>query len=122
MKKKISFIHMDHSDAIEQHIHKKLEKIEHLLHKEKDSESTPFFCEITLKAQRQHPHHQAEFHLKTPWLNLHSHDEGTDMYIVIDSMIDKMATLIKKEKEKKQDARTRVNKHDHLEETEEEAE
>ncbi len=101
MKIKITFHNMPHSDPLEQHAKTKLAKLDEFTHN--PSDASPRFVELWLKANKLHPHHAVELHLKTPHLDLHAHDEGADMYVVIDSTIDKMVTLIKKEKEKTRD-------------------
>ncbi|MBD3273337.1 ribosome-associated translation inhibitor RaiA [Candidatus Dependentiae bacterium] len=96
MKRKITFQSMDHSEPIERHANEKLNKIEEML---KDSEwKTPMFMELWLKANKQHVHHKAELHLKTPQFDLNTHYENADMYFAIDNTIDKMVKLLKKEK------------------------
>ena len=112
MNKKIAFHNMDHSDPMEQHAYQKLSKIEELL---KEPEwTTPKHLELWLKAQSQHPHHSAELHLKTPQFDLNAREGGTDMYVVIDNVIDKMVSLIKKEKAKVKDKHQKLetNKND----------
>ncbi len=101
IKTKITFHNMPHSPTIEEHALQKLNKFLDILKTE--GNPTPLFAELWLKANRLHPHHSVELHLKTPQLDLHAHDEGTDMYLVIDAAIDKMTTLIKKEKQKNRD-------------------
>lgn len=103
MNKKITFHNMQHSQPLEDHTNEKLEKIINLL--EEETQKPPFSIEIWLKANSLHPHHAAELHVKTKNLNLNAHDEGTDMYVVIDNTIDKMVKLIKKDKEKTRDQR-----------------
>lgn len=101
MNTKISFKNMPHSEPLEQHASQKLEKLKEYI---KDADTvTPFNVELHLKANKLHPHHEAELLLKTPRFNLNASDKGTDMYIVIDNVIDKMVTIIKKEKEKRSD-------------------
>ena len=100
MKKKISFHNMPHSQALEDHCHAKLQKLADLLGNE---DGTPLHAELWLKANKLHPHHSAELHLKTPHLDLNSHCEGTEMYAVADLTIDKMATLLVKEKDKRRE-------------------
>ncbi len=92
---------MPHSPVIEEHALQKLDKFLTLLKAE--GNQTPLYAELWLKANKQHPHHAVELHLKTPSHDLHSHNEGPDMYLVIDATIDKMTTLIKKEKERQRD-------------------
>ena len=92
---------MPHSPVIEEHAQQKLDKFLHIMHAE--GQQTPLFAELWLRANKIHPHHAVELHLKTPRLDLHAEAEGTDMYLVIDSAIDKMMTLVKKGKEKQRD-------------------
>ena len=94
---KISFHNMDHSDPMESYTRQKLEKVADLLKNENNV--TPLFAEFWLKSNKQHPHHEAEFHLKTPRFDLNSHENGPDMYLVIDGTIEKMVAQLKKEKE-----------------------
>lgn len=101
MQIKISFHNMDHSDPIEKHARQKLEKLHELL--KQDDQKPPFFVEFWLKAQKLHPHHATELHLKTSALDLHAHDEGPDMYVAIDNTIDKMVKLVDKQKKKTRD-------------------
>lgn len=98
MKVKISFQQMSHSEPLEQHTKQKLEKIERLLADEQDRD--PLHAEFFLKASKTHPHNRAEFHLRTPHFSLDAHDEGADMYVAIDNVIDTMAKLLKKERER----------------------
>ncbi len=101
MKIKITFHGMNHSALLENHCKQKLVKISDILHF--DETVTPFHVEIWLNAHKKHLHHSAEIHLKTPQFELIAKNDGQDMYLVIDSVIDKMVTLIKKEKTKKKD-------------------
>lgn len=103
MKIKITFHNMPHSDAMENHAREKLEKINDLL--QSQAAATPFNVELWLKANKLHPHHAVELHVKTPVFNCNAHDEGTDMYVVLDSTIDKMIKQLAKEKDRHLDAR-----------------
>jgi ribosomal subunit interface protein len=98
MEIKISFQNMPHSTVIDQHARTKLSKIEEIL--KGQARATPFNVEMWLTANKQHPHHEANLHVKTPVFNLDAHDEGPDMYIVIDTVIDRMIGMLKKEKER----------------------
>ena len=102
LQKKISFHNMEHSAPLEKHASQKLDKILDVLREETNP---PFFAEMWIKANRQHPHHAVEIHLKTPTMNLHAQEENPDMYIAVDSAVDKMVTLIKKEKERRREER-----------------
>ena len=94
---------MPHSEPLEEHANQKLAKIIELLSHEEAEHVTPLHAELWLKANKLHPHHRAELHLKTPRFDLNAHDEGADMYIVVDNTIDTMVKLLKKEKEKRND-------------------
>ena len=106
MKLKITFHNMPHSEPLEAHAHEKFSKVDELItHMEN---SSPMHAEIWLKANKQHSHHAVEFHLKTPHLDLNSHDEGTDMYIALDNAIDKMVKQVKKAKDKNLDRHHKI--------------
>lgn len=96
MNIKISFHNMSHSQPMEDHAQEKLQKIVEIC----GTDQSPLNIELWLKANKLHPHHSAELHVKTAKFNLNAHDEGTDMYIVIDNTIDKMVGLLKKDKER----------------------
>lgn len=100
LKKKITFLNMEHSMPLEEHANQKLDKILDIL---RGNEAPPFYAEMWIKANKLHPHHTTDLHLKTARFTLHAHEEGTDMYVVVDNTIDKMITLIRKEKEKNRD-------------------
>lgn len=108
MKRTISFIGMPHSDPLEQHSNSKLDKLAALVKHDQAHEES-YFVELHLKAQEQHTHHRADLHLKTPQFNLHTHEEGPEMYAAVDSAVDKMVTLYKKEKAKLQDKHRRAD-------------
>lgn len=108
MNTKISFHNMTHSLPLEEHTRSKLAKILDIVKHEADQ--SPFQIEVWLKANAQHPHHRAEVHVKTAHFNFHTHDEtGADMYVSIDNAIDKMVEMLKKEKERRRDARRTPN-------------
>lgn len=102
MKRTISFIGMPHSDPLEEHSNQKLDKLTALI-KHDDEHEGAYFLELHLKAQEMHAHHRVDLHVKTPHVNLHTHDEGPEMYLAVDNAIDRMITLYKKEKGKIQD-------------------
>lgn len=100
MKIKISFHNMPHSQALEEHCHAKLKKIQDHLGSE---DGQPLHLELWLKANKIHPHHAVEIHLKTPHFDLNAHNDGADMYIVADQTIDKMVALLIKEKDRRRE-------------------
>jgi ribosomal subunit interface protein len=98
MNVKISFHNMPHSEPMEQHAREKLQKLLEYLKDQKNM--TPLSVEMWLKANKQHPHHAVEINLKSRTLTLHAHHEGPDLYLAIDTAIDKMITQLIKEKER----------------------
>ncbi|MFC1894542.1 ribosome hibernation-promoting factor, HPF/YfiA family [Candidatus Dependentiae bacterium] len=106
MQRKITFHGMDHSSPMEKHINEKLNKIEEFI--KAPEWETPKYIEFFLNSHPQHPHHSVEIKLKTPQFDLVSHDEGTKMYVVIDNAIDKIITLLKKEKAKLRDKKQKI--------------
>ena len=96
---KITFQHMDHSDGIEQHARQKVSKVAEFF----SDDVKPLHLEMWLKANKQHAHHRAEVHLKTPQFTIDAHDENADMYMAIDNAVDKLFKQMLKEKEKVRD-------------------
>jgi len=97
MNIKLSFHNMPHSAALENHIREKLRKVESLF---KNRSDQSLFVEFFLNAHTQHTHHAAEMRIKNGTISATTHDEGPDMYVVADNVIEKMITIIKKEKAK----------------------
>jgi len=97
---------MPHSNALEEHALAKLEKVKTLFKHAKPDQvlSVEFF----LNAQSAHTHHSAELRLRAGRINLTTHDEGIDMYTVVDSTIDKMVRMVKKAKDKNGDKKHHV--------------
>ena len=95
---------MPHSDPLEEHTLQKIQKIRTFV----DDSVRPFNLEIWLKANKTHPHHAVEIHLKTPSFNLHTHEEGVDLYVATDHAIDKLVHLLVKEKEKTLDKHHKI--------------
>lgn len=104
---KITFQGMPQSDPIEAHIREKIVKIEEF--RGNDPDPQPFFVEFWLKANKEHVHHRAEIHLKTPRFSLDTHHEDPDMYWAIDHAIDRMVNMLKKEKEKARDKERKID-------------
>ena len=101
----ITFRHMDHSPVIEEHARTQLEKLDKFL----DNEPSPVVVELVLEAQPVHAHHKIDLLVKSPHYHCFSHDEGPDMYQVLDSVIQKMCTEIRRAKEKRIDNERRGN-------------
>lgn len=102
MKRTISFIGMPHSDALEAHSNQKLDKLSSLIKHDQENEDA-YSLDLHLKSQEAHTHHRADIHLKTPDMKLHAHDEGPEMYVAVDNVVDRIIALYKKEKGKVRD-------------------
>lgn len=98
---------MEHSDAIQNYVNERLERVEKLLKKEHD----PINLDIILEAGRTHHHHRVEILLHTPNFNLAAHDEGPELYPVVHKAIDRLFAEVTKAKEKKVDARKKGDQH-----------
>ena len=107
MNIKISFHNMPHSNALEEHTKAKLGKVKELFkHADKSQQLS---SELFLNAQTAHTdHHTVEMRFRAGTYRITTHDTGTDMYAVVDSVINKMVSQIKKEKSKNSDKKHRV--------------
>ncbi len=94
----INFHQMPHSTALDTHARARLDKVATLL--KKSEPAHPITAELFLNAHAAHAHHEVELRIKSGALSLASHDSNADMYVAIDSVIEKMVTQVKKEKEK----------------------
>jgi ribosomal subunit interface protein len=95
MKTTFAYQHMSSSPALEEYINKKLVHVERII----AAEASPKFVEFWLKAGT--PDHTVEVHLKTQHYNIHCHESQSDMYAACDKVIDKLTSLVRKEKEKR---------------------
>ena len=110
MHKRITFRNMDHSDVMEQYINQQLEKIEKFL----KNEPTPIYIDMVLEPTKNHAHPRAELRVKTPHFDLISNYEyeGTEMYDVIDRVIDIMYRQLLEHKKKENDQKKMRGRHD----------
>jgi len=106
MNIKINFHQMPHSDGLETHAKSKLQKIASLFKKTEDLH--PLSAELFLNAHPVHAHHEVELRIRSGHFNLASHDTGQDMYLIIDSVIEKMITQVKREKERSDDKNHKI--------------
>lgn len=97
---------MPHSDGIDQHAREKLEKIKTFLRR--TEEIHPILAELFLNAHTQHAHHDVELRVKSGDIAVAAHETGADMYLAIDTVIDKIITQIKKAKERNDDRHHKV--------------
>ncbi len=100
MNIKINFHQMPHSDGLEAHAREKLTKVATLFKKTEDQH--PVSAELFLNAHTGAPS-EVELRIRSGHISLTSHDSDHDMYRAIDTVVDKMVTQVKKEKERLDD-------------------
>ncbi|MCK4499259.1 HPF/RaiA family ribosome-associated protein [Candidatus Babeliales bacterium] len=98
MNRKISFHNMDHSEPLEEHVNRRLDKVEEYL----KNEELPQHIEVRLTGGHVHAHNKVEIHLKTKNFNLDASraSETGKMYEVVDDAVDRIVALYKKEKQR----------------------
>lgn len=94
---KITFRNLDHSAVIEERVRKQLQKLDKFLEKER----TPISVNFIIEAHPLHAHHKIELLVKSPNYDLMAFDEGTDLYKLIEQVIDTMLAEMRKAKDKK---------------------
>ena len=96
MHRKITFRSMDHSDAIEEDIHKKLDKLDKFFKHEQE----PITMEVVVEAHRTKHYFIVEFKIQSKHYNMIARSEGADMYAMIDQAGHKIERDIAREKER----------------------
>jgi len=97
---------MPHSEGIDNHARSKLTKVSSLFKHAEDLH--PVTAELFLNAHHTHAHHEVELRVKSGALSATAHDMNADMYLAIDSVIDKVINQLKKEKTRRDDKRHKV--------------
>jgi ribosomal subunit interface protein len=94
---------MEHSDSLEQYVDKQLDKIVHFL----ENEPTPVFIDFVLEPSKSRAHPTVELIVKTPHYDriVHEERDGTDMYDIIDTTVERMYRLLHEDKQKMIDER-----------------
>ena len=98
MKIKFMFQGLDHTQAIEDHITKKINKLDEFI----AAEESPRSVTVHVKKDAQV---KIELNLSTKSLHLDSHSSDYDLYAAADDAVAKLITQIKKQKEKIRDKR-----------------
>jgi len=98
MKVTFTFQGLDHTKAIEDHIEKKLQKLDEYI----SSEVSPRNVLVHVKKDAQT---KIELNLRTKNYHLDSHATNYDLYLAADDAVAKIITLVKKQKEKNLTAR-----------------
>lgn len=110
MNKRIVFRHMEKTNHIEEHCNKQLAKIEHFL----EHERSPVSIDLVLEPSTVHEHHKVELRINTPNFHKVVHEEGPKFYEVLDTVIDRMYRELRKEKDKLQEHRKEINRHEEV--------
>jgi ribosomal subunit interface protein len=108
MQKKITFRDTPHSDVAEKYANEQLARVEEFL----KNERTPITIDLIFTPAHLHAHHRVELLVKTPHYDLVTHHEGPEFYDVIDKVIDTMYRQLLAEKDKLDDDRKIVGRHD----------
>ncbi|MGZ6250678.1 MAG: ribosome hibernation-promoting factor, HPF/YfiA family [Candidatus Chromulinivorax sp.] len=96
MHKKITLRFMQHSDAIEQYIHKKISKLDKFFKREPQ----PIYIDIVLEAHREKHFFNVEIKIQSVHYHFVVTTQGADMYAMIDQAVDKAVKDIARKKEK----------------------
>lgn len=86
--------HVDITDAIRAHVEQKLEKVKRHADRVTD-------LHVVLEVERNR--HKAEANIMLRGAKLHAEATEDDMYVAIDSMVDKLDRVVKKHREKQVD-------------------
>lgn len=95
MNKRIFFHEMERSIGLENYANEHLEGIINFLKNERE----PIYLDLTLDAGRPHAHNRVELRIKSPNYELICHEEGPEIYKVLDSVIDRMLYQLRQKKE-----------------------
>lgn len=109
--KRITFRHMEHSAAMEQHANQQLAKIEEFL----SNEPTPIYIDLIFEPSHVHEHHKVELRVKTPHYELYStyEKQGMNFYEVLDHVIDVMYRELHEQKKRlKKDGPKTIGRHE----------
>lgn len=96
----ITFRHMEHSTVFREFAQKELMRLDKFLVHER----TPITVAMVIEENAARTLFSVELNVQTPRCTLFTHDDGHDAYLVIKSVIDKMAEELRKEKEKLTDS------------------
>jgi ribosomal subunit interface protein len=101
MNKRIVFKGMEHSQAIELFLREKLGKVDKFL----EGEQSPIFFDIVMSSGSTSGHERnifdASIRINGPHFSLAAHDEGYEMYAVIERAVDKIVKEINDMKKKR---------------------
>lgn len=91
----------EESPVIREHIYKGLERVEKLVAKE----PSPIFVEVVIEPHFTHHHHKIEIRFKSPHYEIFMHDEGPELYVMLDALLRGLYDRICQQKERVVDHR-----------------
>ena len=94
---------LEHTEELEQHVRKQLERVVDFLGKDRE----PFKVAIVLTTHPDHAHQEAHLHVTSASYDVHVHREGPRLFPVIDEVIDIAQRELHNQK------REHVDKRDH---------
>lgn len=104
MEKKITFVGLEHSPVLDNHIVEQLKKVEHLL----EEENGPIFFEFLVEFHERHERHcKVSARLKTPHYECYAEHEGPDVYVEINEVADRLLKQLRTAKQKLVDVHQR---------------
>ncbi len=87
---------MEHCDAIEKYIHKRIEKLDKFFKRE----PLPVYIDLILQAHREHDFFKVELKVNSAHYHIMVQSEGFDMHAMIDEAVLRMIKDITKKKER----------------------
>lgn len=105
MNIRIAFRHMEKTSALEEHARAELAKLEKLI----NIEHTPIFVDLIFEEHKLRDNNRVELRVNVPHGHFMANAEGSDMYLLIGQVIDKMLAELRREKERKISKRDRPN-------------
>jgi len=100
LERKIAFLHMAHSDALEAHANQRIDKIEKLL----EGSGLPQSVEVHLKCQPHGKFHEVDVHLISKDIKTNASASNAEMYLALDEAIERVIETIKRQRGKQLDS------------------
>lgn len=88
---------IEHTDVLDKHIRKQLEKLVSFLSHDRD----PSSIHVVLEGHPSHAHNEVHVHVTSPLYKVVAHREGPDIMIVVDQTIDIAYEDVLKQKDKR---------------------
>lgn len=106
------FRHMDHSEPMQEHVNKQLEKIEKFL----EHEQTPVHIDLVMEPSKTREHHFIELKIKSPSYDVIAKREhsGDKFYEELDKVIDTAYRQLREQKSRNHDDSIARGRHDEV--------